>query len=196
MKKLWILILLCNLAFGVEKIRIYEDRNAVLIHQTSDYQEIASILNSIGIRFEKWQANKTLLENFKQEDIMEAYREDIDRLVRENGYKAIDVVKMLPHSPKKEELRKKFLNEHVHTEDEVRFFVEGSGLFYLHVNSKVYIVLCEQGDLISIPPLYTHWFDMGDKPFFTAIRFFNDPSGWIANFTDSGISQYFPKYDH
>ncbi|HSO84145.1 MAG TPA: cupin, partial [Thiocapsa sp.] len=81
------------------------------------------------------------------------------------------------------------------TEFEVRFFVEGSGLFYLHTNGRVYAVICEQGDLISVPDSTTHWFDMGPRPHFTAIRFFTNPEGWVANFTGSDIASRFPRFE-
>ena len=61
-------------------------------------------------------------------------------------------------------MRAKFLDEHFHKEDEVRFFVAGSGLFTLHVGDKVYEILCESGDLIGVPDGTTHWFDMGPEP--------------------------------
>ncbi len=179
-----------------EKVRVYNDTTAELLQQTSDVQEIVPILNAIGVRYEQWEANEQLPAEFDQAKVIAAYQKDVDRLARENGYLTVDVVRMFPNSPKKVELRNKFLNEHTHTEDEVRFFVEGSGLFYLHVQDKVYIVLCEKGDLISIPPNYTHWFDMGMDPYFTAIRFFIEPGGWIANFTGSQIADKFPKYDN
>ncbi|HNM06696.1 MAG TPA: acireductone dioxygenase, partial [Leptospiraceae bacterium] len=41
----------------------------------------------------------------------------------------------------------------------------------------------------------THWFDMGPKPFFKAIRVFNSPDGWVGNFTGSTIPDNFPKYE-
>jgi len=77
----------------------------------------------------------------------------------------------------------------------VRFFVEGSGLFYLHAGDKVYTVLCGKGDLISIPANTTHWFDMGTNPYFKAIRFFTTPDGWVGNFTGSEIAKKFPDFD-
>jgi 1,2-dihydroxy-3-keto-5-methylthiopentene dioxygenase len=92
-------------------------------------------------------------------------------------------------------MRLKFLNEHTHDDFEVRFFVDGSGLFYLHIDDKVYMVLCEQGDLISVPARTTHWFDMGVRPDFRCIRFFTVPEGWVGNFTGSDIANRFPDYD-
>lgn len=80
-------------------------------------------------------------------------------------------------------IRAKFLNEHTHSEDEVRFFVDGAGIFYLRVDGKVYMTLCERGDLLSVPAGITHWFDMGPEPNITAIRFFDNMEGWVPHFT-------------
>ena len=113
--------------------------------------------------------------------------------MQENGFQSVDVVSLNPDHPDKAVLRAKFLNEHTHSEFEVRFFVEGQGLFYLHLGDQVYTVLCEQGDLISVPAGATHWFDMGANPHFKAIRLFTNPEGWVANFTGSDIANRFPK---
>ena len=69
----------------------------------------------------------------------------------------------------------------------MRFFVAGRGLFTLHIGDYVYAVLCEKNDLISVPAGTPHWFDMGEHPHFVAIRLFNNPEGWVANFTGEDI---------
>ena len=92
-------------------------------------------------------------------------------------------------------IRAKFLNEHTHNEHEVRFFVEGAGMFYLRINGKVHMVLCERGDLISVPTGTTHWFDMGENPDITAIRFFTRKDGWTPHFTGDKIADVFPKFE-
>ncbi len=94
--------------------------------------------------------------------------------------------------PQKAELRAKFLDEHRHGEDEVRFFVAGRGLFVLHIEEHVYAVLCERNDLISVPAGTRHWFDMGEHPHFVAVRLFNNPEGWVAQFTGDDIASRFP----
>jgi 1,2-dihydroxy-3-keto-5-methylthiopentene dioxygenase len=77
----------------------------------------------------------------------------------------------------------------------VRFFVSGSGIFYLHVGGEVHAVLCEKGDLLGVPRGTTHWFDMGTSPSFTAIRFFHEEDGWVGNFTGDRIADRFPDFD-
>ncbi len=75
----------------------------------------------------------------------------------------------------------------------MRFFVEGAGLFCLHIGHEVYPVLCEKNDLISVPAGTPHWFDMGSEPNFTAIRIFDNPEGWIAQFTGDAIADQYPR---
>lgn len=191
MKK--ILISLCFLVnlITASQLQIYDEQKSMLLRQTSDQKEIAACLNAVGVRFEQWEATQPLTPSSSGEEIQEAYKVDIQRLKEENGFQSVDVLRMPPDHPKKVEFRQKFLNEHTHDEPEIRFFVEGSGLFFLHVEGNVYSVLCEKGDLISIPQNYRHWFDMGTDPLFTAIRFFTRTEGWVAHFTGDPIAQAF-----
>jgi 1,2-dihydroxy-3-keto-5-methylthiopentene dioxygenase len=106
----------------------------------------------------------------------------------------MDVIRMHPEHPDREALRRKFLSEHRHTEDEVRFFVEGSGAFYLHADGKVFRTVCERGDLMSVPDGMPHWFDAGARPSFAAIRLFTNTEGWAAHYTGSDIAEKFPAF--
>ena len=161
---------------------------------SEDGDEIARELERIGVTFERWQAAAPVAPGASQEEVLAAYREDVDRLVAERGFNSVDVVSVAPNHPEREELRRKFLDEHYHKEDEVRFFVAGSDLFTLHVDGKVYEVECVKDDLIAVPDGTTHWFDMGPQPSFVAIRFFQEPDGWVGHFTGSDIAQRFPRY--
>jgi 1,2-dihydroxy-3-keto-5-methylthiopentene dioxygenase len=105
-------------------------------------------------------------------------------------------LRCLPDNPERLELRRKFLQEHTHDEDEVRFFVEGAGVFYLRSAGKVHVTRCERGDLLSVPAGTRHWFDMGPAPFFTAIRWFTRPEGWVARFTGDPIAEQFPGFEN
>ena len=174
-------------------LKIYQEQQPEQAQTFTNYDEISHRLATHGIRFERWQANAPLTADATQAEVIAAYQADIERLMQENGFQSVDVVSLNPDHPDKAALRAKFLNEHTHSEFEVRFFVEGQGLFYLHLGDQVYTVLCEQGDLISVPAGATHWFDMGANPHFKAIRLFTNPDGWVANFTGSDIANRFPK---
>lgn len=162
---------------------------------TRDYDRMRQLLGDAGVRFERWRAARPLGDDAGPEAILAAYSAEIDRLKAEGGYQSVDVVRMRPDHPERAALRSKFLDEHTHAEDEVRFFVEGSGLFCLHIGGSVYLVTCERDDLISVPAGTRHWFDMGERPSFAAIRLFINPSGWVAQFTGDGIAARFPRHD-
>lgn len=175
-----------------------EIRNAAdgsCMKQISDHGSISRELQALGVRFERWQAQQPLTAMAGQEEVLAAYQDSVRRLVDEYNFQSVDVVSLRPDHPQKNEMRQKFLAEHEHSDFEVRFFVDGSGLFYLHVADKIYLVLCEQGDLISVPANTPHWFDMGEKPSFKCIRFFTVADGWVAQFTGSDIARRFPSYD-
>ena len=180
----------------MSRLRIFNDTDPGQPRFTSsDGQAIATELAKIGVTFERWKANAPIEPGATPEQVMDAYRTDIDRLVAERGFRSVDVVSIAPDHPDRAAIRSKFLDEHFHKEDEVRFFVAGSGLFTLHVGDKVFEVLCEAGDLIAVPDGTTHWFDMGPEPSFVAIRFFTEPDGWVGHFTGTDIAQKFPRYE-
>jgi 1,2-dihydroxy-3-keto-5-methylthiopentene dioxygenase len=162
---------------------------------SEDHPQIAEALAGIGVRFERWQAAAMVSPGDPQEAVIAAYRGDIDRLIAAEGYQTVDVVSLDADHPQKAALRQKFLAEHAHGEDEVRFFVVGQGLFSLHIGGRVYELQCTQGDLIGVPAGATHWFDMGPNPRFVAIRLFNNPDGWVARFTGSDIAERFSRLE-
>jgi 1,2-dihydroxy-3-keto-5-methylthiopentene dioxygenase len=181
----------------MSRLRIFEEgRGEAPLHTFGDHGRIARELGKAGVRYERWEASQPIAPGAAPETVIEAYRPDIERLQREGGYKAVDVISLGADHPQKDALRQKFLNEHTHSEDEVRFFVAGQGLFTLHIGERVYEVLCCQGDLIGVPDGTRHWFDMGPNPGFVAIRLFTNPEGWVAQFTGDAIAQRFPRLEN
>lgn len=176
-------------------LTIYREDGTTSGETLRDHGAIAALLQPLGVRFERWQADRPLAQGAGQEEVLAAYRDAVDRLSAEYGFQSLDVVSLRPDDSRREELRNKFLAEHIHGDFEVRFFVDGRGLFYLHVGTTIYLLLCEKGDLISVPAGVTHWFDMGAAPDFKCIRFFTIPDGWVGAFTDSGIAARFPTFD-
>jgi len=150
----------------------------------SDFDVIASILAGAQIRLERWDFGG-LPVTADSDAILNHFKKDIERLSLQEGYTAADVIRITPDHPDKQALREKYLQEHTHTEDEVRFFVAGSGAFFVPLGDKVFRLTCEAGDLLRVPANTRHWFDCGAQPNFTAIRLFTNQSGWVGNFTKS-----------
>jgi 1,2-dihydroxy-3-keto-5-methylthiopentene dioxygenase len=174
----------------MSRLQIFQEADpasAILITENGDV--IASTLREIGVRFERWPTRPF------GDDIMAAYAPEIEALKAEGGFQTVDVVRVTPDHPDRAAMRSKFLSEHTHAEDEIRFFVSGQGLFTLHHDDRVFDVLCTEGDLMSVPAGMRHWFDMGAAPQFTAIRLFVNPDGWVAAFTGDNISDHFPRHE-
>jgi len=176
-------------------LSIFPDQHPDQCETHRDFAVIAETLGTLGVQFERWQAECTFAADADAQSVLDAYQGSIARLKQQYGFQSVDVISLKANHPNKDQLRQKFLAEHTHSDFEVRFFVEGRGLFYLHVADKVYAVLCEQGDLISVPANTTHWFDMGEKPDFKCIRLFTTEEGWVAEFTGNDIATRFPTLD-
>ena len=182
-------------------LQIMPDSGGSVLLRVSDQQRIAAELSSLGVGYEQCRPGRVLDARAGQEEVLATYHDDAERLTQRGGYRLVDVVRLVPDPGNPEweatakAAREKFRSEHRHDEDEVRLFVEGRGCFYLHLGDKVYAVVCEAGDLLSVPVGTKHWFDMGAVPDFCAIRFFQKPDGWVGDFTGDPIAARFPTLD-
>ena len=164
------------------------DKNVTL----RDPSAVRQFLDVRGIVHERWSANRTLPVDATNEQVLAAYDHLLKPFMDKDGYQAADVINVDGYTPNLAGIREKFLREHTHSEDEVRVFVEGQGFFWFHKEGRddeVFALLCEQGDLISVPANTKHWFDLGDPPKVRAIRIFTDQAGWVPHYTNSEIDQ-------
>ena len=180
----------------MSELRIYDETRPNQAEKVlTRFEDIRDALAAIGVEFERWEASKQLDAQASQDEVIEAYRESIDRLMKKYGFQSVDVISLSANHPQKEAMREKFLSEHTHDDFETRFFVEGEGLFNIRKNGKVYATLCRRGDLLNLPANTTHWFDLGPEPQLKAIRLFTTPEGWVATFTGDKIADRFPKLE-
>jgi 1,2-dihydroxy-3-keto-5-methylthiopentene dioxygenase len=165
--------------------------------QLTDPQEIRSFMNQRGIFFDQWFCATVFDDSASSEEILQAYHSDLDPFMKSGGYQTADVISINSSTENYTAIRAKFLAEHTHSEDEIRFFVDGQGLFWFHLeNEEVFNLLCERGDLISVPAGTKHWFDAGElNPFVKAIRIFIDMSGWVPEYTNSGKENEFLAFN-
>jgi len=126
------------------------------------------------------------------DEVLAAYKTKIDELKARGGYVTADVIDVKPDTPNLDVMLNKFNAEHWHDEDEIRFIVEGRGLFHIHPpDGPVFAIEVEAGDLIRVPTGTRHWFDLCSDRRIRAIRLFQDPSGWTPHYTASGVDKGF-----
>jgi 1,2-dihydroxy-3-keto-5-methylthiopentene dioxygenase len=158
----------------------------------TDKAAIAEYLATIGIDYEVWEPSQPLSADATQEEILKSYSADIQKLKDRGGYVTADVINVNPQTPGLDAMLAKFCREHIHTEDEVRFVVQGRGIF--HINPKTSPVVgieVEPGDLIRVPGGTLHWFNLCSDKQIRCIRLFLDPAGWAPEYSESGVDSRF-----
>jgi 1,2-dihydroxy-3-keto-5-methylthiopentene dioxygenase len=153
---------------------------------------VATFLARYGIDYEQWAPSQPLAADASAEDVLNAYAHEVEALKGRGGYVTADVIDVTPGTANLDAMLARFNREHWHDEDEVRFIVEGRGLFHVHPpNGPVFAIEVEAGDLIRVPRGTHHWFDLCAERRIRAIRLFQDPSGWTPHYTDSHIDEGF-----
>ncbi len=113
----------------------------------------------------------------------QAYQPVLDGIKREHRYIEQDIVELRPDTPNLEEICAKFDDEHLHQEDEVRFVLEGEGVFDIRSNDDRWMrVMVEAGDLIVVPEGRYHRFELTDENTIICVRLFKDKSGWVPSY--------------
>ena len=127
------------------------DPGATLLLESDDAEVIAQALAERGLGYERWPVKPELPAAADSAAVLAAYAAEIAQVQASGTHPTVDAIRLGPDHPDRATLRQKFLSEHTHSEDEVRFFVEGRGLFVIHLAGEVLQVLCETGDFLRVP---------------------------------------------
>ena len=156
----------------------------------TDPAEITAFLAAHGLHYERWPLEDRVDPAAPAETILAAYAPEIDDLKRRGGFVTADVIDVYPETPNLDAMLARFAKEHTHTEDEVRFILQGRGVFHIHPeNRPVYGIEVWAGDLISVPLGTRHWFDLCNDRRIRAIRLFQDTSGWTPHYLADGVHE-------
>jgi 1,2-dihydroxy-3-keto-5-methylthiopentene dioxygenase len=112
-----------------------------------------------------------------------AYQQPLDELKSSRGYVEQDVIELAPATPNLDAICAKFIDEHHHDEDEVRFVLQGEGIFDIRSRDDRWMrVVVEQGDLIVVPKDRHHRFMLTETKAIRCVRLFRDKSGWVPHY--------------
>jgi 1,2-dihydroxy-3-keto-5-methylthiopentene dioxygenase len=112
-----------------------------------------------------------------------SYQAPLDALKQTRGYVAQDIVALSPSTPNLDTICAKFIPEHHHDDDEVRFVLEGEGIFDIRSQDDRFMrVLVERGDLIIVPKERHHRFMLTESKNIRCVRLFRDQSGWVPHY--------------
>ncbi|GMT36134.1 hypothetical protein PFISCL1PPCAC_27431 [Pristionchus fissidentatus] len=110
------------------------------------------------------------------EKAVEKYSEDV-------GMRNRDIVRINPVTmPGYTEKLAIFFEEHLHTDPEVRFIMEGAGYFDIRdVKDRWIRIPVAKGDLLFLPAGIYHRFTTDETDSIVAMRFFKDAPCWEAH---------------
>ena len=103
-------------------------------------------------------------ENYENEKAFKQVRE-------EKGYRCFDFIECCDKLPNYDQLLNRFYQEHIHSDEEIRFFLEGSGYFDVRdVDDNWIRIWAEKGDLILLPPGIYHRFTLDQKVLYSSMN--------------------------
>ncbi|MEM6996960.1 MAG: cupin domain-containing protein [Myxococcota bacterium] len=117
----------------------------------------------------------------------DAYQPPLDALKSAAGYVEQDIVELSPDTENLEAICAKFSDEHLHTDDEVRYVLAGEGIFDIRsADDRWMRVTVEVGDLIVVPANLHHRFLLTERKHIRCVRLFKDASGWVPHYRHQG----------
>jgi len=159
--------------------------------------ELIPYLTAHGIHYEYWPIDRlpeslrtqATLSAEEQSAVIAAFDSELQRMSRDYGYISHDMVVLNTVStPNLDELLANFERFHRHSEDEVRFIVDGAGIFTLEREGDLFDVTVYAGDLISVPQGTRHYFTLTETRNVKAVRLFQTREGWVAIYDEEEVS--------
>ena len=101
-----------------------------------NFTEIKDFLKKRGVFCDKWITDIPVPESADQDSILKAYNPYLKPFMKKGGYTTADVISVNLTTEGIDTLREKFIKEHTHSDDEVRFMVDGEGIFWFNLSGK------------------------------------------------------------
>ena len=163
---------------------------------TTDIDRIGQTLAPLHVRLAQWPIQnqvepllqKSQLTDTEKETVAAAHDLYFEQLKEESGYQSRDLIVLHPDIPNLDALLEKFSRIHTHDDDEVRYIVDGSGIFgFVLPNEEQVLLTVEAGEFINVPKDTEHWFVLTEQKSIKALRYFTTTEGWTPNYTQRPI---------
>ncbi len=164
----------------------------------TDLDQISKHLATLNIQLNHWPVgnepltHKLLVQPSLDDEQKEAVLRSLDHyflpLQASSGYQTRDLIVLNPETPNLEGLLAKFSRPHTHADDEVRYIVDGEGVFGFVCPDKTQMELTiHPEEYINVPTGTEHWFYLTDICRIKAVRYFIDTTGWTPEYTDTVV---------
>jgi 1,2-dihydroxy-3-keto-5-methylthiopentene dioxygenase len=164
----------------------------------TDLTEIAYKLAPLNIQLNCWAVgdNPQLQGLLAQESLNEEEKEQIlqaldgyfEQLKQTAGYHSRDLIVLHPGVPNLDGLMAKFEQIHTHAEDEVRYIIDGEGVFgFVRPDGSQVELTVQKEEYINVPARTEHWFHLTSQRRMKAVRYFSGTQGWVGQYTNREI---------
>ncbi|MBW4593322.1 MAG: acireductone dioxygenase [Brasilonema angustatum HA4187-MV1] len=164
----------------------------------TDLQDISRELAPLNIQLNRWavgesqQLHELLSQDSLNEDEKEQVLKSLDRyfqqLQQTAGYQTRDLIVLHPGMPNLDAMMTKFDKIHTHSEDEVRYIIDGEAIFgFVRPDGSQVELTIQPQEYINVPARTEHWFYLTPARRVKAVRYFTATEGWTPEYTGKEI---------
>jgi len=164
----------------------------------TDLPTISNELSPLNIQLNHWsvgedpQLHRLLIQESLNDDeknlVLTALDGYFEQLQQTADYQSRDLMVLHPEVPNLDALLTKFDRIHTHADDEVRYILDGEGIFgFVRPDGSQVELTVEAEEYINVPAGTEHWFDLTPKRRIKAIRYFTGTAGWVPQYTGTEI---------
>ncbi|MFB2880935.1 1,2-dihydroxy-3-keto-5-methylthiopentene dioxygenase [Floridanema aerugineum] len=164
----------------------------------NDLLTISNELSSLNIQLNYWSVGEDpqlhhLLEqeslnDEEKEQVLKALDGYFEQLQQTANYQSRDLIVLYPGTPNLDALLAKFDRVHTHADDEVRYIIDGEGIFgFVRPDGSQVELTVQAEEYINVPAGTEHWFYLTPKRRIKAIRYFIGTEGWVPQYTGTEI---------
>ena len=166
--------------------------------EITDLSQIREQLSTLNVELDHWPIDKTdrtsslLSSDTLSPEEKEELLKDLDNRFEEQkkayGYETRDLIVLHKDVPGLDDMLKIFDKAHTHSDDEVRYIIDGSGFFgFIYPDGNQVMLKVEAEEYIRVPANTEHWFVLDASRRIKAVRYFTSQEGWVANYTGTEI---------
>ncbi|MEA5521517.1 acireductone dioxygenase [Limnoraphis robusta] len=161
-------------------------------------EEISRRLEPLNVRLNYWPVrqhpefqallNKPALDDAEKKQVLQELEHYFEQLKQTDGYQSRDLIVLHPDIPNLDSLMAKFESCHTHADDEVRYIIDGEGVFgFVCPDGSQMELTIQPEEYINVPAESEHWFHLTDKKRIKAVRYFITTEGWVPEYTETKI---------
>ncbi len=161
----------------------------------TDVVQIGQHLAVLNIQLKQWpigdnaETRAFLAQPSLQDDQKEQVLVTLDHYFESlEVFRARDMIVLNPETPNLDGMLEKFSRPHTHADDEVRYIVDGEGVFgFVCPDGTQMELTIQPEEYINVPAGTEHWFYLTSQRRIKAVRYFVDTLGWTPEYTNTKI---------